>query len=128
MGKGNSGGATAPACPYSELQEEWNRLCQESGLRRCVVFGDGAKRNAKARWAHEWFRNHWRDIFALVHQQQWCVENHAGIEHPLRRNNAERYINEVLDRMERQVVESKDQKRIAEYCKQQRERIRRERQ
>lgn len=93
----NNAGAPAPPCPYSELQGEWNRLCQKSGLQRCIVFGDSAKRNAKNRWAHDWFREHWREIFVIVHKQKWCIENHASIDHPLRKKNAERYINEVLD-------------------------------
>ena len=116
-------GASAP-CPYSKLQKEWNRLAKDSGLRSCRVFGDGLKRNAKARWAADWFREHWQAIFSEAHRQEWCRENHAGIDHVLRRKNAERYVNAILDRQEKQAAYQQERAQTRKHLEKQREKLR----
>lgn len=70
--------------PLSEIKELWNELCKKSGLSAVQVWSETRKVMVKERWKSEWFADNWQEIFKEVHRQQWCRENHAGIEHVLR--------------------------------------------
>ncbi len=71
-----------PACPYLEIQEEWNRLHRTSGLPECQVMNDARKRKLLKAWKQDFFRKNWKLIFTNFHRDQWRRENpeHAGFD------------------------------------------------
>ena len=87
--------------PISDIEDEWNRLCSTSGLQAIRVWSDSRKRALTARLKDDWFREHWREIFAEAHRNEWCRDNRIGIEHLLYRtktDNALRYYEAVAAR------------------------------
>ena len=100
--------------PYEELRTEWNRLAGRSGLAVCQVLNTKRKQAIKARWADEWFRNAWKNIFFRAHCAKWCKENRAGIDHVLRPGNALRYYEESKQQNTREFANQEDAKRMDE--------------
>jgi hypothetical protein len=83
-----------PVCPYSEIQDKWNRLAQDSRLPACQVMNDARKRKIQKYWRQEWFRSNWREIFASFHADGWRKENpqHATFDVFFQKNNPEKYL------------------------------------
>lgn len=82
--KESTGSSSINHPPFLEISESWNELCKRSGLSAIQVWSKSRKDMVKLRWKFDWFADNWQDIFQEVHKNQWCRDNHIGIEHVLR--------------------------------------------